>query len=113
MRLDDARSVAECFDEVGVTAVLHGHRHVSEQRQPAGSNFTILASPSLTLGCRSGDDPSFWRIELGERMHATRVRIPVQGIQQDEDPSEAPLEALLEGAFEVTREVTIDVDDDE
>ena len=50
MRLDDARSAAEAFDEVGITAVLHGHRHVSEQRQPAGSNFVILASPSLTLG---------------------------------------------------------------
>lgn len=30
------------------------HRHLSEQRQPAGSDFTILASPSFTLGCRSG-----------------------------------------------------------
>lgn len=112
MRLDDAKIVAECFDAIGVTAVLHGHRHVSEQRQPAGSNFTIFASPSLTLGCRSGDDPSFWRIELAERMHASRVRVPVQSIEQDEDPSEAPLEALLEGALEVTSEVTIDVDDE-
>jgi hypothetical protein len=59
---------------------------VSEQRQPAGSNFTILASPSLTLGCRSGDAPSFWKIELGERMHASRVRVPVETIEQDEDP---------------------------
>lgn len=86
MRLDDAKSAAEVFDDIGVTAVLHGHRHVSEQRQPAGTNFTIFASPSLTLGCRSGDDPSFWRIELGERMHAARVRVPAFGIQQDEDP---------------------------
>ena len=99
MRLDDARSAAEVFDEVGITAVLHGHRHVSEQRQPAGSNFTIFASPSLTLGCRSGDDPSFWRIELGDRMHATRVRVPVAGMMQDEDPSESsPVEALLDTA---------------
>lgn len=113
MRLDDARSVAECFDAIGVTAVLHGHRHVSEQRQPAGSNFTILASPSLTLGCRSGDDPSFWRIELDHRLHAERVRVPVQAIEQDEDPSEAPIEALIEGAFDVTSEVTIDVDPDD
>jgi 3',5'-cyclic AMP phosphodiesterase CpdA len=111
MRLDDARSAAEVFDEVGITAVMHGHRHVSEQRQPAGSNFTILASPSLTLGCRSGDDPSFWRVELDERMHATRVRVPVEAMEQDEDPSEAPLSALVNGAFDVTNEVTIDVDD--
>jgi 3',5'-cyclic-AMP phosphodiesterase len=86
MRLDDARSAAELFDEIGVTAVLHGHRHVSEQRQPAGSNFTILASPSLTLGCRSGDDPSFWRIALDEYLHASRVRVPVESLEQDEDP---------------------------
>ena len=64
---------------------MHGHRHVSEQRQPAGSDFTILASSSLTLGCRSGTDPSFWRVELGERMHASRVRVAFEGIEQDED----------------------------
>jgi 3',5'-cyclic-AMP phosphodiesterase len=89
MRLDDARSAAEMFDEIGATAVLHGHRHVSEQRQPAGSNFTILASPSLTLGCRSGDGPSFWRIELGDRVYATRVKIPISAIDEDEaEPEE-------------------------
>jgi len=96
MRLDDAKSAAEVFDEIGATAVLHGHRHVSEQRQPAGSNFTILASPSLTLGCRSGDDPSFWRIELGEHMRAERVRVPVEGMQQDEDPPESVTGAIAE-----------------
>ena len=86
MRLDDARSVAEVFDEVGVTLVMHGHRHVSEERQPAGSNFRILASPSLTLGCRSGDVPSFWRVELGDHAYARRVRIPVAPIEQTGDP---------------------------
>ncbi|MBX3226942.1 MAG: metallophosphoesterase [Labilithrix sp.] len=111
MRLDDARSAAEVFDEVGITAVMHGHRHVSEQRQPAGSNFKILASPSLTLGCRSGDEPSFWRVELDGRMHAERVRVPVEAMDQDEDPTE--LGALMEGALEITREITIDVEDDE
>ncbi len=98
MRLDDARSAAEVFDGVGVTAVLHGHRHVSEQRQPAGCNFTIFASPSLTLGCRSGDDPSFWRIELGEHMHAARVRVPVEAIEQDEDPTDGSPLAMVESA---------------
>lgn len=108
MRLDDARSAAEVFDEVGITAVMHGHRHVSEQRQPAGSNFTILASPSLTLGCRSGDDPSFWRVELDERMHATRVRIAAPGIVQDDDPSETPLESLARSALEIGGEARMD-----
>ncbi|HVJ88677.1 MAG TPA: hypothetical protein VM580_02670, partial [Labilithrix sp.] len=100
MRLDDATLAAEVFDEVGVTAVMHGHRHVSEQRQPAGSNFTILASPSLTLGCRSGDAPSFWRVELDGRMHATRVRVAVEAIEQDDDPSESSMEALVDRALE-------------
>jgi Icc protein len=86
MRLDDATNVAAVLDEVGVTLVMHGHRHVSEQRQPAGSNFRILASPSLTLGCRSGDAPSYWRVELGEHEHATRVRVPFAAVPQQEDP---------------------------
>jgi hypothetical protein len=101
MRLDVARSAAEVFDEVGATAVLHGHRHVSEQRQPAGSNFTILASPSLTLGCRSGDDPSFWRIDLDEHMRASRVRVPVAGMEQDEDPPASVTEALVDSVVDL------------
>ena len=101
MRLDDAQQAAEIFDELGVTAVLHGHRHVSEQRQPAGTNFTILASPSLTLGCRSGDDPSFWRIELGEHMHAARVRVPNFGIAQDEDPPSSSVEGLVDSVVDL------------
>jgi len=103
MRLDDAKSAAEVFDEIGVTAVLHGHRHVSESRQPAGSNFTIFSSPSLTLGCRSGDDPSFWKIELGDqgRLHAERVRVPVAAMEQDDDPAESPVEALADSVVDL------------
>lgn len=73
MRLDDAEMAAELFDELGITCVLHGHRHVSEERKPAGAKFRIFACPSFTLGCRSGDEPSYWRIELGERLHGERV----------------------------------------
>lgn len=78
MRLDDARAVAAVLDEVGASLVLHGHRHISEERQPAGCNFRLLAAPSLTLGCKSGDGPSFWRVEFDggrHRAHAERVRI--------------------------------------
>jgi 3',5'-cyclic-AMP phosphodiesterase len=75
MRLDDAKKVAALFDELGVTLVLHGHRHISEERKPAGTKFRILSAPSLTLGCRSGDGPSYWHLELGERLHAERVAI--------------------------------------
>lgn len=113
MRLDDARSAAELFDEIGITAVLHGHRHVSEQRQPAGSNFTILASPSLTLGCRSGDDPSFWRVELDERMHASRVRIPVKAVPQDEDPTSSVTEAIIDSVADLALTAGAGVDDDD
>jgi 3',5'-cyclic AMP phosphodiesterase CpdA len=90
MRLDDARTVAEALDQAGVHFVMHGHRHVSEQRQPAGSRFHILASPSLTLGCRSGDEPSYWKLELGERSHVERVYVPLRAVAQQGDPGEVP-----------------------
>ena len=50
------------------------------------------------------------RFELDGRMHATRVRVPVEGIEQDDDPSASPLEALFP-APDSTREITTDVDD--
>lgn len=88
MRLDDARQVAAVLNEVGATFVLHGHRHISEERHPAGCNFRLLASPSLTLGCKSGDAPSFWRIEFDHRAHISRVRIPVAAVEQQNDPGQ-------------------------
>src|SRR5207302_6319207 len=45
MRLDDARTFAEALNEVGATLVMHGHRHLSEARRPAGCNFELLAAP--------------------------------------------------------------------
>jgi Icc protein len=92
MRLDDSRAAAEAFDAAGITLVLHGHRHVSEQRQPAGANFTILAAPSFTLGCKSGDGPSYWRIELGARMHIKRVRLGDGAVLHDDGEPEAGTE---------------------
>jgi Icc protein len=90
MRLDDAVAFAEALNEVGATLVMHGHRHISERRHPAGHDFELLAAPSLTLGCKSGDAPSFWRVELDERVHVTRVRIPVAAVEQDADPGSEP-----------------------
>ncbi len=46
MRLDDAQAAAETFDAIGATLVMHGHRHISEERQPAGVGFRLLAAPS-------------------------------------------------------------------
>lgn len=89
MRLDDAKAAAEAFNETGVTLVMHGHRHISEERQPAGCRFRLIAAPSLTLGCRSGDGPSFWRVEFGDHVHASRVYVPLTAIEEDEDPGVA------------------------
>jgi 3',5'-cyclic-AMP phosphodiesterase len=90
MRLDDGKAFAEALVEAGATLVMHGHRHVSERRHPAGYDFELLAAPSLTLGCKSGDAPSFWRVELDHRVHAERVRIPVEAIEQENDPGTDP-----------------------
>lgn len=90
MRLDDARAFTDTLAAVGATLVMHGHRHVSERRSPAGHDFELLAAPSLTLGCKSGDAPSFWRVELDERVHVTRVRIPVEAVEQENDPGTDP-----------------------
>jgi 3',5'-cyclic AMP phosphodiesterase CpdA len=90
MRLDDGRTFADVLTEVGATLVMHGHRHISERRHPAGHDFELLAAPSLTLGCKSGDAPSFWRVELDQRVHAARVRIPVQAVEQENDPGTDP-----------------------
>ncbi len=76
MRLDDARAFTRTLAEIGATLVMHGHRHISERRHPAGCDFDFFAAPSLTLGCKSGDAPSFWAVELDHRVHAERVRIP-------------------------------------
>jgi 3',5'-cyclic AMP phosphodiesterase CpdA len=99
MRLDDARAFAEVLAEVGATLVMHGHRHISERRHPAGRDFELLAAPSLTLGCKSGDAPSFWRVELDRRIHVARVRIPVDAVPQENDPGpEAAPWASSDGA---------------
>ncbi|HEY8040637.1 MAG TPA: metallophosphoesterase [Polyangiaceae bacterium] len=90
MRLDDGKAFAETLVEIGATLVMHGHRHVSERRHPAGYDFELLAAPSLTLGCKSGDAPSFWRVELDRRVHAERVRIPVEAVEQENDPGTEP-----------------------
>jgi Icc protein len=90
MRLDDSRAFTETLAEIGATLVMHGHRHVSERRSPAGYDFELLAAPSLTLGCKSGDAPSFWRVELDRRVHAERIRIPVEAVEQQNDPGTDP-----------------------
>ncbi len=86
MRLDDAPAVIQALAEAKATLVMHGHRHISERRHPAGCDFELLAAPSLTLGCKSGDAPSFWAVGLGKHRHAERIRVPVPAIEQQNDP---------------------------
>ena len=90
MRLDDAREFSETLAAIGATLVMHGHRHISERRSPAGHDFELLAAPSLTLGCKSGDAPSFWKVELDARVHVARVRIPFEAVEQENDPGTDP-----------------------
>jgi hypothetical protein len=71
----------------------------------------LLASPSLTLGCRSGDDPSFWRIDLDEHLRASRVRVPVESIEQDEDPPESVAGAVVDSVVDLM-DVADDGDED-
>jgi 3',5'-cyclic AMP phosphodiesterase CpdA len=54
-----------------------------------GKRAAWRAFAERPLGCRSGDMPSFWRVELAEHAHASRVRIPVAAIEQENDPEEA------------------------
>jgi 3',5'-cyclic AMP phosphodiesterase CpdA len=98
MRLDDAGAFAEVLAQAGATLVMHGHRHISERRHPAGRDFELLAAPSMTLGCKSGDAPSFWRVELDRRVHAARVRIPVEAVEQENDPGTDP-PPMMDGAL--------------
>lgn len=111
MRLDDASEVAKLFDRLGVTLVLHGHRHVSEQRQPAGSRFRILAAPSWTLGCRSGDAPSYWKIELGEQVHVERVYLATPAVPESLRPPPMMPESEIELDGESTEVDAVDPSD--
>lgn len=89
MRLDDAVEVARLFHQIRVDVVLHGHRHVSESRQPAGCHFHILAAPSLSIGCHSGDKPSFWRLQLGGRFDWERIYLDMPAFRGHTDLSRA------------------------
>lgn len=85
MRLDDAVEVARLFHQIRVDVVLHGHRHVSESRQPAGCHFHILAAPSLSIGCHSGDKPSFWRVQLEGRFDWERIYLDMPAFRGHTD----------------------------
>ncbi len=87
LKLSDAKEAAAVINEIGATAVLHGHRHVSERRQPAGVHFEIFAGSSTTLGCRSGDEPSYWRLEIGHHsFDATRRYIGAPAVPMSIPP---------------------------
>jgi hypothetical protein len=81
-----------CF-VTGVLGLCAGACRAGTERTPAGFDFRLLAAPSLTLGCKSGDGPSFWRIELDDRAHVSRVYVPVEAIEQEDDPGLVAVES--------------------
>ncbi len=91
LRLDDAIHLLGALQEVGATLVMHGHKHLSEERIPAAQDFRLLAAPSTTLGCRSGDAPSYWQVELGENVHVERVRVPMSSVEHDSGLESGPV----------------------
>ncbi len=90
MRLDDARAFTDTLADVGATLVMHGHRHISERRSPAGHDFELLAAPSLTLGCKSGDAPSFWQGRARRPRPRDAGAHPGRGRRAGERPGHRP-----------------------
>lgn len=63
MRLRNAKRVYEALKELRFQLVMSGHRHVGYRYHPANSPL-FLSAPSSTIGCRSGEKPYYWRIEV-------------------------------------------------
>jgi hypothetical protein len=65
MRLRNAPQVFSLLCELRFNVVMNGHRHVGYRFHPANAPM-FLSSPSTTIGCRSGQRPFFWRVEVDE-----------------------------------------------
>ncbi len=85
MKLRNAPQVLEMLKEFGVEAVLNGHRHIGFRFKPSGEPLFISA-PSTTQGCKSGQAPFYWRLEVsGEGLGNIR-EVPIALLQE---PTEA------------------------
>lgn len=65
MRLRNAKSLFNACREMGLAAVLNGHRHVGYKFAFADGPVYV-SSPSTTAGCRTGAAPFFWIIDIDE-----------------------------------------------
>ncbi len=77
MRLRNAKRVFAMLKELRFQLVMNGHRHVGYRYHPANSPL-FLSAPSSTIGCRSGEKPYYWRVEIdGDSVGAVQeVPIP-------------------------------------
>lgn len=64
MRLRNAKRVFTMLKELRFQLVMNGHRHVGYRYHPANAPL-FLSAPSSTIGCRSGEKPYYWRVEVG------------------------------------------------
>ena len=63
MRLRNAKQVFASLKNLDFQLVMNGHRHVGYRFHPARAPM-FLSSPSSTIGCRTGERPFFWRIDV-------------------------------------------------
>lgn len=63
MRLRNAKDVFETLRELQFDLVMNGHRHVGYRFHPPRSPL-YLSAPSATIGCRSGEPPYYWRVQV-------------------------------------------------
>lgn len=77
MRLRNAAKVFSLLESLRFRLVMNGHRHVGYRYHPAHAPM-FLSAPSSTIGCRSGQKPYYWRIDVdGDGLHSVReVLIP-------------------------------------
>jgi len=76
MRLRNAKRVFTLMQELGFHLVMNGHRHVGYRYHPARAPL-FLSAPSSTIGCRSGQKPYYWRIEVGREGLGAVREVPI------------------------------------
>jgi len=76
MRLRNAKRVFTLMQELGFHLVMNGHRHVGYRYHPAHAPL-FLSAPSSTIGCRSGQKPYYWRIEVGQEGLGAVREVPI------------------------------------
>jgi len=76
MRLRNARQVFARLRELGFQLVMNGHRHVGYRFHPPMAPM-FLSSPSSTIGCRTGERPYYWQVEVDRHGLQKVVEIPI------------------------------------